>query len=727
MCLNSKFSLKSIIVIAKRRDTRAYHFLLDSGVSHEHEKFIPNLSNFQLDALVMMSWIAVQELSEATLDFAEDRLLGKGSHGLVYKGVLKDGKEVAVKRATHARQLLQDETSFDNELEILSKIWSDRFVNLLGYTREEDEKLLVVEFMSNGTLHDNLHDNFEPALNWVMRIEFALQIARGIFTLHSASPPIIHRDIKSSNVLIDESWKARLGDFGLALRGNIEDMLKTSTPPAGTMGYLDPEYETPSDLSTKTDVFSFGILLLEMISGRNAIDLAYEPPCIHEWALPLIKQGKIDELLDKKLNAPGNLKPLKQLINVAVKCVRSSRTRRPSMSDVVEDLKGIQKKVSGTTMDGMARMVRRSVHAQRPWPAASARRITKVSSHPNHKRLLSQVSRLAEREARVANSQQEVGLEQTPAYDPPTQVEGCSTMVCADEAVMNNILVRDVTTQTRANDGDSNCVADGITPESRTSARLSTPYISDGSEVESETTFEDFKSANASFRSSSASASVDLDEEMCEDDGSSSASWLKMNSTKGRSRVSTSKKPTAPLSPCISPGVSHELGLSVPCDPCSSIAGVEGLEDFAIGEVIGGPLCEISQVQDLITSQYDLVEHPVSRSSSRGGSGSVRSNYQPKLLELQTAQLKAMNEEFRTRSRVGASHQLDRYVRRTSSARELEVFSLPNEDTGVASRRTAYVAIKTLATTCLGAAVRPCVRLKEEDDHLTSSSYIVGT
>lgn len=265
-----------------------------------------------------------QDLKAATNDFAEESLLGKGSHGLVYKGVLKDGKQIAVKRATYARQRLQDESSFDNELEILSKIWSERLVNLLGYTREADEKLLVVEFMPNGTLHDNLHDSFSP-LSWSMRVQLSLQTAKGILTLHSASPPIIHRDIKSSNVLIDENWNAKLGDFGLALRGHIEEMLKTSTPPAGTMGYLDPEYETPSDLSTKTDVFSFGILLLEVISGRNAIDLAYEPPSILDWALPLIKQGRIDEVCDKKVPLPANFKPLKQMINLAMKCVRTSR------------------------------------------------------------------------------------------------------------------------------------------------------------------------------------------------------------------------------------------------------------------------------------------------------------------------------------------------------------------------------------------------------------------
>ncbi|KAG0615839.1 hypothetical protein M758_5G070900 [Ceratodon purpureus] len=635
------------------------------------------------------------QLQLATRNFAEDCLLGKGSHGLVYKGVLEDGKQVAIKRATYARQLLQDESSFDNELEILSKIWSDKLVNLLGYTRDEDEKLLVVEFMSNGTLHDNLHDSFSP-LSWTMRIHLALQIAKGVLALHSASPPIIHRDIKSSNVLIDEKWNAKLGDFGLALRGHIEDMLKTSTPPAGTMGYLDPEYETPSDLSTKTDVFSFGILLLEIISGRNAIDLAYEPPSILDWALPLIKQGKINEILDKKIPVPGNTKPLKLMINLAIKCVRTSRYRRPSMFDVVEDLKDIYRKVSLSSLESLTRVVRKGVNAQRPWPTTSARR-AKVSSYPHHKRLLSQVSRLAERDASLARV----------AY---SEDGGSTAQNCADEPA----LPEGEPPRFCAHDGDGNSgVADGITDE----PRVSTPFATDCSEVESETALDDFMSANASFRSSSASASVDLDDEICEDDALSSATWLKLHPVKPRSRVGAiGKRPSTPLSPCISPGASRELGVTSPSEACN-MNEVQSAEDYATAE----PLCEIPQVQDLIISQYDLVEHPVSRCSSRG-SGSVRSNQALRLLELQDAQLKAMNDVFKTGSMAGG---LDGDVRRSDNANEVDVCSLPNEDTG-AARRTAYVAIKTLATTCLGAALRPCVRLKEEDE-LTTTTYLVGT
>lgn len=195
---------------------------------------------------------------------------------------------------------------------------------------------------------------------------------------------------------------------------------------------------------------------------------------------------------------------------------------------------------------------------------------------------------------------------------------------------------------------------------------------------------------------------------MCEYDAVSSANWLKPHHTKPRSRVgSVSKKPSIPLSPCISPGVSKELGLTI--EPSDSIVA-EAIEDYATVELNGDPLCEIPQVQDLIISQYDLVEHPVSRSSSRG-SGSVRSNTACalKLLELQESQLKAMNEVFRT----GTT--LDRDLSRSEYTIESDCCSLPNEDTGSA-RKTAYVAIKTLATTCLGAAMRPCSRLKEDEE-----------
>lgn len=206
--------------------------------------------------------------------------------------------------------------------------------------------------MSNGTLYDTLHLNPRPP-SWGRRIRLALQTARAIDTLHSSVPPVIHRDIKSANVLIDRDLNARLGDFGLALRGHVDDFRFMSTPPAGTMGYLDPGYVTPDNLSTKTDVFSFGILLLEIISGRKAIDVVHSPPSIVDWAIPLIRRGKLLGIYDPRIAPPKDPSVRKQLAVIAAKCVRSCRERRPTMKEVAECLTGLSKMVPVHSWNGL--------------------------------------------------------------------------------------------------------------------------------------------------------------------------------------------------------------------------------------------------------------------------------------------------------------------------------------------------------------------------------------
>ncbi|KAK7312113.1 hypothetical protein VNO77_35714 [Canavalia gladiata] len=282
------------------------------------------------------------DLEAATNGFSDRKLLGKGSHGYVYKAVV-GGRPVAVKRASRPHTVVsrpmcssapEITNEVENEIDILSKIQSPRLVNLVGFSNDSKDRLLVVEFMSNGTLYDVLHSSPRPP-NWGRRIRLALQTAKAIDTLHSSTPPVIHRDIKSANVLIDRNYNARLGDFGLALRCHVDDYRLRSTPPAGTMGYLDPCYVTPDNLSTKTDVFSFGILLLEIIAGRKAIDITYSPPSIVDWAIPLIKKGKLLDVYDPRIPPPKDLLVRKQLALIAAKCVRSCRERRPSMSEVV--------------------------------------------------------------------------------------------------------------------------------------------------------------------------------------------------------------------------------------------------------------------------------------------------------------------------------------------------------------------------------------------------------
>ncbi|XP_057790026.1 serine/threonine-protein kinase-like protein At3g51990 [Salvia miltiorrhiza] len=292
-----------------------------------------------------------KDLELATNNFSAAKLLGRGSHGLVYKGVLRGGRLVAIKKPSRAAAPISENPSeFDNEIDILSKLQSPRLVNLVGFTKNgSQDRLLVVEFMSNGTLYDVLHSNSRPP-TWGRRIKLALQIAKAVDVLHSLNPPVIHRDIKSANVLIDRNFNARLGDFGLALRC-VDDSRLKSTPPAGTMGYLDPGYVTPDNLSTKTDVFSFGILLLEIISGRKAIDVAYSPPSIVDWAIPLIRRGKLLSVYDPRVVPP---KDASTLAVVAAKCVRSCRERRPSMKEVVQCLSELSRLVPLHSWNGIA-------------------------------------------------------------------------------------------------------------------------------------------------------------------------------------------------------------------------------------------------------------------------------------------------------------------------------------------------------------------------------------
>ncbi|CAN0914853.1 Serine/threonine-protein kinase-like protein At1g28390 [Linum grandiflorum] len=289
------------------------------------------------------------ELAAATADFSADNFLGKGSHGAVYRATLDGGKLIAaVKRTTH-----QPPTSFrmasssppspaENEIEILSKVRHRRLVNLIGFCAER--RLIVVEYMPNGSLYDVLHSGSVSLPGWTRRVRFAHQVAKAVQALHGSDPPVIHRDIKSSNVLIDAGFNARLGDFGLALRGHVEDVRVKCTPPAGTLGYLDPGYLAPGDLSSKSDVFSFGILLLEIISGRKAIDVNFSPSSVVDWAVPLIKRLEFDSVCDGRIGVPADGSVIRSLAVLAARCVQSPAEKRPGMAQVVEGLKAVRKR-----------------------------------------------------------------------------------------------------------------------------------------------------------------------------------------------------------------------------------------------------------------------------------------------------------------------------------------------------------------------------------------------
>ncbi|KAF6154630.1 hypothetical protein GIB67_020367 [Kingdonia uniflora] len=283
------------------------------------------------------------ELDRATGGFKEESQVGKGSFSCVFKGVLRDGTVVAVKRAIIYADLKKNSNEFHNELDLLSRLNHAHLLNLLGYCEEGEERLLVYEFMAHGSLHQHLHGKTNPSLkeqfDWVRRVTIAVQAARGIEYLHGyACPPVIHRDIKSSNILIDEEHNARVSDFGLSLLGPVDSSSPLAEPPAGTLGYLDPEYYRLHYLTTKSDVYSFGVLLLEILSGRKAIDMQFEEGNIVEWAVPLIKAGDLASILDPILKFPADLEALRRIANVACKCVRMRGKERPSMDKVTTSL-----------------------------------------------------------------------------------------------------------------------------------------------------------------------------------------------------------------------------------------------------------------------------------------------------------------------------------------------------------------------------------------------------
>ncbi|GAB2265602.1 Serine/threonine-protein kinase-like protein acr4, partial [Dionaea muscipula] len=304
-----------------------------NGVNGSSPKVRPELEELKVRRAQMFAY---EELERATGGFKEESLVGKGSFSCVFKGVLKDGTVVAVKRAIMSLDMKKSSKEFRTELDLLSRLNHAHLLNLLGYCEEGGERLLVYEFMAHGSLHQHLHAKnkvvLKEQLDWVRRVTIAVQAARGIEYLHGyACPPVIHRDIKSSNILIDEEHNARVADFGLSLLGPANSSSPLAELPAGTLGYLDPEYYRLHYLTTKSDVYSFGVLLLEILSGRKAIDMQYEEGNIVEWAVPLIKSGDIPAILDPILKPPPEIEALKRIANVACKCVRMRGKDRPSM------------------------------------------------------------------------------------------------------------------------------------------------------------------------------------------------------------------------------------------------------------------------------------------------------------------------------------------------------------------------------------------------------------
>ncbi|KAF5479294.1 hypothetical protein F2P56_000128 [Juglans regia] len=291
------------------------------------------------------SWFTYEELVNATNGFSAQNLLGEGGFGCVFKGVLADGKVVAVKQLKIGGG--QGEREFRAEVEIISRIHHRHLVSLVGYCISEHQRLLVYEYVPNDTLHYHLHGEDRPIMGWATRLKVAAGAARGLAYLHEdCHPRIIHRDIKSSNILLDSNFEARVADFGLAKLA-LDSNTHVTTRVMGTFGYMAPEYATSGKLTEKSDVYSFGVVLLELITGRKPVD-ASQPlgdESLVEWARPILAQALEDEefegLVDPRLekNYVGN--EMFRMIEAAAACVRHSAARRPRMSLVVRALESL--------------------------------------------------------------------------------------------------------------------------------------------------------------------------------------------------------------------------------------------------------------------------------------------------------------------------------------------------------------------------------------------------
>ncbi|GMI68735.1 Salt Induced Malectin-like domain-containing Protein1 [Hibiscus trionum] len=268
-------------------------------------------------------------------------LIGEGGFGSVYRGTLPDGQEVAVK--VRSATSTQGTREFENELNFLSAIRHENLVPLLGYCCENDQQILVYPFMSNGSLQDRLYGEAakRKILDWPTRLSIALGAARGLMYLHTyGGRSVIHRDVKSSNILLDDSMCAKVADFGFSKYAPQEGDSNASLEVRGTAGYMDPEYYSTQQLSAKSDVFSFGVVLLEIISGREPLNIQRPRNewSLVEWAKPFIRESKIDEIVDPNIKGGYHAEAMWRVVEAALACIEPFSAYRPCMDDIVREL-----------------------------------------------------------------------------------------------------------------------------------------------------------------------------------------------------------------------------------------------------------------------------------------------------------------------------------------------------------------------------------------------------
>ncbi|KAL3738786.1 hypothetical protein ACJRO7_020199 [Eucalyptus globulus] len=286
---------------------------------------------------------SAQELEKATDNYDKSRIVGQGGYGTVYKGLLPNNMVVAIKKSKLVDQSQIEQ--FINEVIVLSQINNRNVVKLLGCCLETDVPLLVYEFVDNGTLFDHVHNpNKSSKLSWEMRLRIASETAGVLSYLHStASTPIIHRDVKSSNILLDANYTARVSDFG-ASRLVPLDQTQLSTMVQGTLGYLDPEYFHTSQLTEKSDVYSFGVVLVELLTGKKALsfDRPEEERSLAKYFLSSLKNDKLFQIVEEVIANEENNEQVREVANLAKRCLKIKGEERPTMKEVAMELEGLK-------------------------------------------------------------------------------------------------------------------------------------------------------------------------------------------------------------------------------------------------------------------------------------------------------------------------------------------------------------------------------------------------